>query len=244
MIDASGLIVLGHRGAAIHAPENTLAGLRAAHALGADGVEFDVMLSRDGQAMLMHDETLERTTDGSGPVAARDWREIAGLDAGAWFDAKFAGEPVPTLESALDLAASLGLMVNVEIKPTAGSERQTGALVAAQVAALWPAAAPAPLLSSFQEASLAAARDAAPALELALLVWDFPGDWRSRADALGCRALHCNHERLSAAQAAAVVAAGYALRCYTVNEPARARQLAGWGASAVISDCPDRILAG
>ena len=95
--------VIGHRGAAKRAPENTLAGLRRAHELGAAWVEFDVMLSGDGVPILIHDETLERTTDGHGAVPDHGLAAIRELDAGAWFAPAYAGERVPTLEEAIDL---------------------------------------------------------------------------------------------------------------------------------------------
>ena len=95
--------VIGHRGAAARAPENTLAGLRRARELGAAWVEFDVMLTADRVPVLIHDETLERTTTGRGEVARHTAAEIRALDAGGWFAPEFAGERVPTLAEAVAL---------------------------------------------------------------------------------------------------------------------------------------------
>ena len=117
--------VIGHRGAAAVAPENTLASLRRAKELGAGWVEFDVKLTRDGAAVLIHDERLERTTDGRGEVARTTLAELRKLDAGAWFDPAFAGERVPTLGDALALCGELGLGINVEVKPCPGREAET-----------------------------------------------------------------------------------------------------------------------
>ena len=111
--------LLAHRGALLHAPENTLASLRAAARLGAGWVEFDVQRSRDGRLFLLHDEELARTTDGRGLAAARAWDELAALDAGRWFDAGFAGERLPTLEQVVALCEELHLGANMEIKPAA-----------------------------------------------------------------------------------------------------------------------------
>src|SRR5271154_6533668 len=108
--------VIGHRGAAASAPENTLAGLRRAKALGRSWVEFDVRLPGDGALVLCHDPRLDRTTSGSGLVSATSLAAIRELDAGSWFDPSFAGERVPTLDEVLSLASELDLGANIEIK--------------------------------------------------------------------------------------------------------------------------------
>src|SRR5262245_38511469 len=95
--------ILGHRGAPREAPENTLTSLRRALELGLDGVEYDVHAAQGGEPVLIHDETLDRTTDLSGPVAARALSELVHADAGGWFARRFVGEPVPLLEEALEL---------------------------------------------------------------------------------------------------------------------------------------------
>jgi hypothetical protein len=100
--------ILGHRGAPQEAPENTLASLRRALEHGLDGFEYDVQRCASGEPFLLHDDELERTTDGSGPIAARSLPELSGLDAGSWFDARFRGEPLPQLEQALALAPAEG----------------------------------------------------------------------------------------------------------------------------------------
>ncbi len=120
--------VIGHRGAARTAPENTLAGLRRAKALGCDWVEFDVRLTGDGALVLCHDPLLDRTTSGSGLVSAKSLAAIRECDAGSWFDPSFTGERVPTLDEGLLLAAELDLGANVEIKSDRGREYATAAL--------------------------------------------------------------------------------------------------------------------
>src|SRR6266851_5486243 len=125
--------VIGHRGAARTAPENTLAGLRRAKALGCAWVEFDVRLTGDGALVLCHDPRLDRTTSGSGPVSARTLAAIRECEAGSWFDPGFAGEGMPTLDEALSLAAELDLGADVEIKSGRGREYATGAAVATAV---------------------------------------------------------------------------------------------------------------
>ncbi|MDP6688012.1 MAG: glycerophosphodiester phosphodiesterase [Alphaproteobacteria bacterium] len=233
--------IIGHRGACGHAPENTLASVRAAAALGVKWVEFDVKLSADDQMIILHDDSLERTTNGSGAAAERRLADIQALDAGSWFDAAFRGERVPTLDDYISLLRDLGLGAVVEIKPTPGREVETGQRVAAHLAAHWPGDLPAPLLCSFKPASLAAARAAAPALERAMLLSSPGDDWHRIAEQVGACAVHCNHLNLSKIRAVEIIQAGFALRCYTVNQGPRAAALFDWGVDGVITDYPDRM---
>lgn len=235
--------VIGHRGAAGHAPENTLAGFRKAATLGATWVEFDVALTRDDIPVLLHDETLERTTDGTGKLAETTFQELSGLDAGAWFGDAFAGERIPRLDAAIVLLDQLGLCANVEIKPTKGRARKTGTLVGRMIAEQWPKSLRTPVFSSFTTEALAAARDAAPMIPRGLLLHRMRRDWQDRAEALDCLSVHCNHRILNAARARQIRDADYRLLAYTVNKAERARQLADWGVDSVFSDFPDRILA-
>ena len=108
--------IIAHRGYSAVAPENTLAAVEAAIAAGADAVEFDLHVTRDGVPVLFHDATLERTTDGSGPLCARSHEELRSLDAGAWFDVRFAGEPVPSLAEALARIGDRAGRVYPEVK--------------------------------------------------------------------------------------------------------------------------------
>lgn len=111
-----GSLVVGHRGAMGSCPENTMASFERAVELGADWIELDVHLTRDGRLAVIHDETLERTTTGSGLVKDHTLDELQQLDAGAWFDATFAGERIPSLEQVLRWAAARERVVDIEIK--------------------------------------------------------------------------------------------------------------------------------
>jgi glycerophosphoryl diester phosphodiesterase len=233
--------LIAHRGAGRQAPENTLTSMRVGHAHGYPMVEFDVKLSADGVAFLLHDETLERTTTGRGRADALPWRELALLDAGAWHSAPFTGEPLPTFAAIARWARAHGVHCNVEIKPMPGRERETGAAVAMDAAALWRDAAVPPLLSSFSAEALAAARDTMPALPRALLLDELPADWLARLAALGCVALDANHEALSPDVVRRARAAGYRVLCYTPNDAARIAELAGWGVDGLITDAVDRV---
>src|SRR5258708_14082422 len=154
--------VLGHRGGGKLAPENALAGIRKAAAMGFRGVEFDVMLSADKVPLLIHDETLDRTTSGQGSVSATSYAGLASLDAGAWFGPEYRGERVPSFEQAGKLCAELGLWANVEIKPAKGFERETAAAAAKLAPELWRGGSPPPPLAAFARGSLQPAPAVAP----------------------------------------------------------------------------------
>jgi glycerophosphoryl diester phosphodiesterase len=235
--------VIGHRGAASHAPENTLAGLRKAAALGARWVEFDVRLTADRRLVLLHDDRVDRTSNGRGEAGTMTLAELQRLDLGGWYSAEFAGERLPTLDDAVAAMAEHGLGANVEIKPAPGAEHETGRAVGEYLSAHWPDRLPPPLVSSFKPASLAACREAAPAIARGLLLKKLGTAWREEVEALGCRTVHTDHRHLDERRAREVREAGYPLLVYTVNDPARARLLFQWGVDAVISDCPDRIAA-
>jgi glycerophosphoryl diester phosphodiesterase len=226
--------IVAHRGGGRLAPENTLAAIRLGASLGFRGVEFDVVLSRDGVPVLIHDETLERTTNGQGRVADTDYAVLAGLDAGQ-------GERIPRFADAALACRSLGLWANVEIKPAQGHERATGIAVARLARELWQGVPLAPLVSSFSIEALEAARTAAPELPRGLLVDDIPADWKERLANLGCVSLHCNAEKLGAHVVGEAHAAGYAVLCWTVNDPSAARRLFGWGVNCLVTDALDRI---
>jgi glycerophosphoryl diester phosphodiesterase len=235
--------LIAHRGGGILAPENTLAGLRAAAAQDYRGVEFDVMLSADGTPILMHDETLERTTDGSGRVAESSDAELARLDAGSRHGEHFAGEPIPAFADAAELCLALNLWANVEIKPSSGAEAETGRRTAALAREVWAGAALPPLLSSFSAEALEAAREAAPELPRGLLHGAVPANWRMEFKRLGCASLHCDARRLTAALLAETKAAGVPLVVYTVNDIVEADRLLRLGVAAVITDRIDLIPA-
>ncbi|HEX2113724.1 MAG TPA: glycerophosphodiester phosphodiesterase [Alphaproteobacteria bacterium] len=236
--------IIGHRGAKVNAPENTLVSIKKAHEEGATWVEFDVKLTSDGVPILIHDATLERTTNGQGEVCNRSLEDIRRLDAGRWFGPAFAGERVPTLAEALDFMAARGMGFNLEVKPCPGRARETAEVAARMVEERWPADCPAPIFSSFSLDSLDAVRKTAPDVALGYLVEKLPVDWRENAQTLGCAAIHPNHRYLSREQVREIKSAGYALLAWTVNETGRGRDLLAWGADSLITDCPGDLAAG
>ncbi|MES2008028.1 MAG: glycerophosphodiester phosphodiesterase [Pseudomonadota bacterium] len=232
---------VAHRGAGKLAPENTLAAFRHGASFGYRMFEFDVKLSGDGRPVLLHDATLDRTTNGQGRADALTLGEIAMLDAGSWHSPAYAGEPVPTLAAIARYTRANGFFVNIEIKPVPGAEWRTGAAVALDAQALWAGSDVLPLLSSFSEESLEAARKAAPGLPRALLLDKLPPDWLERLRGLDCVALDANHRELTAEVIQAAHAAGFRVACYTVNDPARATELLSWGLDTLITDAVDLI---
>jgi len=225
--------VIGHRGLASAAPENTLAGFREAKRRGLEWVELDVQLTSDGQPVVFHDDELDRTTDGHGRLADTPWDVVRHLDAASWFG--WPAEPVPHLAEALEVISGLGLGVNIEIKADETAGAATAAAALDLAVGLWSGRAP-PLLSSFAESALAEAARRAPDWPRGLLLGGVWGQGPGRARALGCAGLHADHRLLTAARVSAARELGLAVLAYTVNRIDRARRLWGWGVEAVFSD--------
>ena len=234
--------IIGHRGACAYAPENTLASIRKAAALGARWVEFDVRLTREGDLVLMHDDDVKRTTNGKGHVLDLSVAELGALDAGAWFGGAFAGERIPSLIETIALLTELGLGANIEIKTGYPEARATAEALGRILAQHWPRKAGPPLISSFDVPALEAMQTLAPQWPRGLLLKEMKGDWHSLLDRLAAATLNLDHRSLDAAKVARARAAGRPVLCYTVNEPARARELFAWGVSAVFTDRPDVLL--
>jgi glycerophosphoryl diester phosphodiesterase len=233
--------LVAHRGAGKLAPENTLAAFRLGYAHGYRMAEFDVKLSADGVAFLLHDHTLDRTTNARGRADALTWRELALLDAGSWHSPAYAGEPLASLAAVARWSRAHDVAVNIEIKPTRGRERETGAAVALDAATLWSGAPVAPLLSSFSEATLEAAREAIPDLPRAYLCEELPDDWRERTARLACVAIDVKHTLLTRERVDAFHGAGLRIAAWTANDPARVSELRAWGVDTVITDAVDAI---
>lgn len=236
--------VIGHRGAAEAAPENTLTGFREARRQGADWVEFDAKLSADNRAFLLHDDDLDRTSNGKGPARVRTWDQLSALDAGAWKGAAFAGERLPLLKDALALFQELDLAFNLELKPCPGRAVETAEVILDEVKALWPATRPRPLISSFEIPCLEVARDRHPDMPRGLLLDTHPADWAALAKDLQVETVNIWDRDANADWCREIKAAGYGLLVYTVNDAARARALTQWGVDGVFTDAPARIQAG
>ncbi len=243
--------VVAHRGGGTLAPENTLAAMRCGLDHGFHAVEFDVMLSKDGVPVLMHDPEFGRTVQGKGGVAQTKAADLLQMDAGKWFSESYAGETVPTYEMAALFCQQHGIWMNVEIKPVPGFEVETGKAVARLTRQLFSAALPVnpslmqalPLFSSFSFEALMSAKQETPGIPRGFLTDTIQPDWQQRLQALDALALHTNHKHLTPALAGAVKQAGYGLFCYTVNQPDRAAEIMAWGVDAFCTDRIDLIKA-
>jgi glycerophosphoryl diester phosphodiesterase len=235
---------VAHRGAGKLAPENTLAAFRLGAEYGFRMFECDAKLSADGVPFLLHDDTLERTSNGRGIAGDRSWSALSLLDAGAWHSRRYAGEPLASLESVIRFCLANRYALNIEIKPTPGLERTTGEAVARHAAQLWNPAStqvPPPLLTSFQPDALDGAMTACPGLPRGLLLDTLWDGWFDAALRLQCKAIVCNHALWDAATVAKVRAAGLRTLSYTVNDEWEAERLIALGTDGIITDRVDRF---
>ena len=230
---------IAHRGAGKLAPENTLAAFRLGAQYGYRMFECDAKLSSDGVPFLMHDATLERTTNGHGTGGDLPWAQLAQLDSGGWHSRSYAGEPLPTLENLARYCIANGFFLNIEIKPTPGLEEKTGQVVGEHAARLWQGQAVPPLFSSFRPEALAGARTIAPHIPRALLLDTLWDGWHNVARELGCVAIVCNHALWDAALVAQVQGDGLRALSYTVNDEWAAQRLIDLGTDGVITDRVD-----
>lgn len=246
--------IIAHRGFSARAPENTLAAVELALAAGADMVEIDVGFSADLQPVVIHDDTLERTTTGRGPVRAASLAELRALDAGAWFGPRFADERIPRLEEVLDLVRGR-LPINVEIKsdsvePAEGPAGMAGSADGIEARTLALVRERGMLdqvvFSSFHPLALWRLGRREPAAHLASLLhrpWHGGRGPREIAGEVGAEALHVADAEATPELVGACRAAGIPLRVYTVNSPERFRELAAAGIDAVFTDDPALLLA-
>ncbi|WP_411161733.1 glycerophosphodiester phosphodiesterase family protein [Chromohalobacter sp. HP20-39] len=231
---------IAHRGLSAHAPENTLAAVRAAHAAGCRWVELDVQQLGDGTPVIWHDAGVRRCSNGRGKLRHLDLAQAQQLDVGSWFSPAFRHERMATLDEMLALLVECGMGLNLELKisyrhdPTALAQ----VVVPRLLAALPPSRL---LVSSFDRDALRTARDIERdphRLRLGLLYDRLPKGWRADAETLMAFSAHLDWRKLKPAAASAVRDAGLHLLCYTVNDPAMFLPRWDWGVEAVISDDP------
>lgn len=234
--------VIAHRGVSFWTPENTLASLYKVAEVGATWVEFDVMLTADRVPIVMHDETLTRTTNGQGIVAEMTYAEISKLDAGTWFAPEFAGEKVPKLDEYLDLALQLGLGVNIEIKATEGSALKTEKAVIHEIKKHWPTSNQDILISSHNIESLRAFQLMEVDYPLALVLAAWRPDWQKIVKSLDFVSLNIHHSMLTPESVLEVKNLTDYLLVFTVNDRVTAQCCYDLGADGIFSDCPDVFL--
>jgi glycerophosphoryl diester phosphodiesterase len=210
--------------------------------LGAKWVEFDVMLTQDSQLVVIHDMTVNRTTDGVGKVSQMSYEELSKLDAGSWFGERFSGESIPTLEMVINSLTKWNINANVEIKPAPGEEIATTEAVLQTLHRCWDKQSAPPLLSSFSLVVLEALkRDGCFPTGMLLDTWD-PA-WKELAERFSCYSVHVNIRSLTPDRVAEIKKAGFKVLAYTVNDAEIAETVLSWGVSSVFSDCPDSMLS-
>ncbi len=231
---------LAHRGANTHAPENTLAAFRKAVEVGADGLEFDVQLSRDGHVVVIHDEKLERTTNGSGLVKDYTLKELQRLDAGKWFGEEFAGEKIPTIEQVFDEFASTGLLYNIELK--SGIVLYPGLEEKVIEAVKRRNLTDRVVISSFNHYSLVACRELNKEIRTGMLYVSGLYEPWEYALKIGCYSVHPLFYHLQHPE----LVSGFrdhnlAIYAWTVNEPLYMELMVAGGIDAIITDHPKEL---
>jgi glycerophosphoryl diester phosphodiesterase len=234
---------IAHRGAGKLAPENTLAAFRLGAQHGYRMFECDVKLSSDEVPFLLHDDTLDRTSNGHGIAGNLAWSQLTQLDAGAWHSRAYAGEPLPSFDNIARFCLRNSYFLNIEIKPTLDAERRTGEVVAQHAARLWGephyVQATPPLLTSFKPEALEGAQRSAAHLPRGLLLDTLWQGWLETALRLDCVAIVCNHALWDASTVRQAQSAGFKTLSYTVNDEWAAQRLLDLGTDGIITDRVD-----
>jgi len=233
------VFIIGHRGASGHAPENTLAAFKKAVALGATFIETDLQLSRDARFVAIHDDTLDRTTNGQGKVHDQTLAALRRFDAGSWFGSEYAGERIPTLEEILEFSKKNDIVFYLELKPSGswgGEHALIGALrESGEVARV--------VVISFDPTILAGLRKIEPTLMTGALYDGQLADPFKTAVDVGARQLVVRGDLLTPAMIVEARERDLQVVCWTVNHPAHIRLLIAAGVDGIMSDYPDRLVA-
>jgi glycerophosphoryl diester phosphodiesterase len=220
---------IAHRGASAYAPENTLGAMRKAKELGASWVEFDVQLTKDDEVIVIHDETVNRTTNGKGEVKSFTLEDIQKLDAGD-------GEKIPTFVEMIKNLKTLSLNANVELKSSEGEELIVCKKVIAILDEYWPSSLAQPLLSSFSHKIIMTLKKIDCAYPIAALMHEWNDGWLSYAKEIEPISINVNQEILTQERVQAIKSEGYDMLSYTVNTVERANELFVWGLDGIFTD--------
>jgi glycerophosphoryl diester phosphodiesterase len=235
-------LVTAHRGFSGDAPENTLAAFRKAMEVGSDMIELDVRFSKDGQVVVIHDDTLDRTTNGRGEVSDYTLRELKQLDAGSWFAPQFSGEPIPTLKEVLEFAKGKTLL-NIEIKDDSPGQLKITDLADRALQEVKKAGmAGRVIFSSFYPSSLQRIKERDPRMWVALL---YHRDWASLEEVTGGRTfsvVNLRHSFLTREKIGRIHGEGMKVNTYTVNSEEEMEQFIRWGIDGIITNHPDKLI--
>ena len=231
-------LIIGHRGAAAYAPENTMISFEKALALGANGIEIDVQMSKDGGLVICHDERVDRTTNGRGAIQALTLKEIQNLDAGSWFGKEFSGEKIPVLEELLDFLRGRDVLLNIELKNGIVLYRglEEKVLEALRIYRMEHCTT----LSSFNHYSLLRLKELNPHIPTGILyVAGLVEPWEY-ARRIGADALHPIYYSVLPEIAAGARTHQMPIYTYTVNEMKDLERMVSIGVAGIITDYPDR----
>jgi glycerophosphoryl diester phosphodiesterase len=233
------LLTIAHRGASGYAPENTLAAYRRAVAQGVTFIETDLHLTRDAHFVALHDETVNRTTNGQGPIQQMTLLEARRLDAGSWFGSEFIGERLPTLPEILDFAKKHDVVFYLELKSNGfwGGDH-------ALISALRDSGEiPRMIVMAFDASILEGLRKIEPTLMTALLYDGTIENPLEKALSIGARQIAVKGDLMTPNFLSEAHKKDIQLVCWTINQPAHMRLLAAAGVDGIMSDYPDRLLA-
>ncbi len=233
--------VIGNRGAAAYAPENTLESILTAAEMGVKWVKLDVKLTKDSVPIIFHDDDLDRTTNGHGPVAAMSFSDIRDLEAGSWFSDSFAGIKIPTLEEAIDVILEHDLGINFEIKPCPGREKDTAEAALDILARIWDEPERL-LISSASHVSLEVAMDMAEEWSRGFMMEEEgPENWKELAEYLNVATIHIDGTTATREQVEDILELQKPVLAYTINDPQLAKTLRQWGVDGMFTDDPDAV---
>ncbi|WGV98413.1 glycerophosphodiester phosphodiesterase family protein [Vibrio sp. YMD68] len=234
-------MIVGHRGAAALAPENTLSGINVAADVGIQWVELDTQLTADGVPVIFHDEGLDRCTNGVGNVEEHTLEQLKKLDAGSWFSSSFVNERIPTLEEALKTCIERNVSMNLEIK--IHHERQVEPLVKRVVDVIHSVNFPFHnlLISSFSKSALKECQRRIPDVRRGYITEETSTDYLQEIQALDLYSVHVDQNVLTQAMAQSILTLNYELNIWTLNDPTKAQTFTNMGVTNIITDHPDAL---
>ena len=230
--------IVAHRGASAHAPENTIAAVELAARLGAKWIETDVRLTADRGLVMIHDPTLDRTSNGQGSVAQTRMEVISGLDGGGWFSDDYVGEQIPDLPTFLEAVLDCGLSLQLELKENSGLEEALVEGVAETLGQIWPFGDRGLYLSSFSERCLLHSAELLPEVPRCLATEFTPVDPAARLRDVGCQILHVQADLAGDTELALLRETTSEFAVATVNDARQAEMFLQAGARSVLTDEP------
>ncbi len=233
--------IIGHRGAAGYAPENTIEAIHTAADMGIKWVELDVKLTKDEVPIIFHDDSLDRTTNTTGKIADLTYKEIKELDCGSWYSESFIGTKIPSLEEAIDALITRNLGFNMEIKPCPSREKETAEAALDILSSIWDDHEHL-LISSFSHVSLETAFDMAQDWHRGLILPDeWPENLQEIAEYLQIATININGNTAKRQQIEDIMDMNKLCLAYTIDDPSKAQELRRWGVDGFFSNYPDLI---